>query len=355
MLTRCPACQTTFRVSPEQLAARNGRVRCGHCLNAFNALQNGVESPPEAPAPAPEEAAPPDPAVAMAAPPSPPEEDAAPAEDFTMEIVMDEDGAGEEKDEAPPPSAPPAPPPLPAVVHTRANPLATVSFVRLQDEWENAEISPSAAEDLLDDDTAPPHPPEEAPPPLSLAIPDAVAEESTPPTPLPPPAPERITRPADHGQRHLGMAIGCLTAALLVQTAFLFRQNLTQTIPALRPAMVALCDRLGCSLPLPREAELIGIETSDLHPEAGDKGDFVLHATLRNRAGFPQAYPHVELSLTDAGDKALVRRVFSPEEWAPRLSRSEEGFAPGGSAEVSLPFNAAGVAALGYRVYAFYP
>lgn len=38
LTTRCPSCGTTFRVRPEQLTARNGRVRCGKCQTAFSAL-----------------------------------------------------------------------------------------------------------------------------------------------------------------------------------------------------------------------------------------------------------------------------------------------------------------------------
>ena len=38
MRTRCPACQTVFRVSSEQLHVREGKVRCGHCRHVFNAL-----------------------------------------------------------------------------------------------------------------------------------------------------------------------------------------------------------------------------------------------------------------------------------------------------------------------------
>ena len=37
MRTRCPACQTVFRVSAEQLRVREGKVRCGHCRHVFNA------------------------------------------------------------------------------------------------------------------------------------------------------------------------------------------------------------------------------------------------------------------------------------------------------------------------------
>lgn len=38
MMTRCPACSTTFRVTSEQLQARHGRVRCGQCSTVFNAF-----------------------------------------------------------------------------------------------------------------------------------------------------------------------------------------------------------------------------------------------------------------------------------------------------------------------------
>lgn len=35
--TLCPHCQTRFKVAEAQLAVRNGMVRCGHCLQAFDA------------------------------------------------------------------------------------------------------------------------------------------------------------------------------------------------------------------------------------------------------------------------------------------------------------------------------
>jgi predicted Zn finger-like uncharacterized protein len=40
MQTRCPDCQTVFRVTPEQLKARAGKVRCGQCQSVFNALDS---------------------------------------------------------------------------------------------------------------------------------------------------------------------------------------------------------------------------------------------------------------------------------------------------------------------------
>lgn len=40
MLTRCPACATAFRVTLEQIKARQGQVRCGRCQNVFNAIEH---------------------------------------------------------------------------------------------------------------------------------------------------------------------------------------------------------------------------------------------------------------------------------------------------------------------------
>jgi len=46
MHTRCPQCQTIFHVTPAQLEARAGLVRCGICASAFQADQNLVEALP---------------------------------------------------------------------------------------------------------------------------------------------------------------------------------------------------------------------------------------------------------------------------------------------------------------------
>src|SRR5689334_22176460 len=37
LATRCPFCETVFRLQPEQLTLRRGLVRCGHCKEVFDA------------------------------------------------------------------------------------------------------------------------------------------------------------------------------------------------------------------------------------------------------------------------------------------------------------------------------
>src|SRR5688572_22494841 len=39
MLTRCPACNTSFRVAPAHLQAQQGMVRCGRCMTVFDGFK----------------------------------------------------------------------------------------------------------------------------------------------------------------------------------------------------------------------------------------------------------------------------------------------------------------------------
>src|SRR5690606_6920495 len=65
-VTQCPHCQTSFRVSHTQLSVARGVVRCGNCLQVFNAAKQLLEQsaaqqalqvapalPPATPLPAP--------------------------------------------------------------------------------------------------------------------------------------------------------------------------------------------------------------------------------------------------------------------------------------------------------------
>ena len=98
ILARCPACATTFRVRPEQLRARQGRVRCGQCQHAFNALETlvdeglvddtaGAHAPVE---PAPIGLASIEPAPAEPASSEPPPTSVTPAPNVAIRTVMGE-------------------------------------------------------------------------------------------------------------------------------------------------------------------------------------------------------------------------------------------------------------------------
>ena len=39
LITTCAHCRARFRVTPQQLNARQGQVRCGHCDQVFNGFE----------------------------------------------------------------------------------------------------------------------------------------------------------------------------------------------------------------------------------------------------------------------------------------------------------------------------
>ena len=260
MLTRCPSCSTAFRVTPEQLKARAGKVRCGHCNAVFNALETLEDAPAAAVQPGPE-------ASALA-------EQAMPAAEQTAEPA--------------------------AAAEPQANETAT--------------------EEFLSEDALAPQP--------------------------------RASR-----RRIFAWSFSAISllALFCAQAFFVFRGELALSQPDLRPVLEEMCTALECDIPLPRKPDLVGIEVSDLHPDPKQKNLLVLAATLKNRASFAQAYPHLELTLTDTRDQPLARRVLAPTDYLVQGTDINTGFGANGELALSLWIDAASVAATGYRLYLFYP
>ena len=422
MLTRCPACQTVFRLRPEQLHARRGEVRCGHCFHPFNAIEHALEppanEPPAAPPPdffiledkpaptpaglspasmldfgipeperEPEpEAAPkleparaekPDPFAWKVAAEAEPQVRAAPAAATDLKAISASTPAGE-----------PAPHPIrvasagyePAAYDPTTYAPAETALPRLfpgvlRSGRRPAQLTEPAAPDdaLVSPDTAtditlPPAPAESARAPHDLAEEQAARDlpEDTAPEALDATNHEHDVARLDatYGRpprkvhpvlRALGgVVVVALTALLGVQMAYLYRTEIARELPGLRPLLTEACARAGCTIPYPQDAERIAIEASDLQAEPGKPGHYLLHATLNNRAEYPQRWPHLELTLTDAGDNPISRRVLAPADW---LSTAEtaEAFPPRNGVELRLPFEVPGLAPTGYRIYAFYP
>lgn len=162
--------------------------------------------------------------------------------------------------------------------------------------------------------------------------------------------------------RRFNVAWGLLSlialAGLVAQATFHFRTELGVLVPDLRPALSAACDAIGCEVRLPRRAELMSIESSELQADGQRDAVIVLNAVLRNRAPFPQEFPSLELTLTDAGEQPLARRVLLPPDYVRERSAADvihNGIAPGAEFVLRVPLDARRVAATGYRLYLFYP
>jgi len=149
--------------------------------------------------------------------------------------------------------------------------------------------------------------------------------------------------------------IGGIFVLLLValgQLTYTFRSEIALLAPALRPALVAACELIGCTLARPARPDLIGIENSDLAPEGET---LLLTATLKNSAPFAQDFPHLELTLTDARDVALVRKVLAPPDYLPPGAVAAQGFAARSDLALRLHLATDNLPAVGYRLYLFFP
>jgi predicted Zn finger-like uncharacterized protein len=173
------------------------------------------------------------------------------------------------------------------------------------------------------------------------------------------PLPEFLEDEPPRSRYGVAWGLGALiaAAALAGQLAYQYRTELATLAPQLQPLLAEGCRFLDCELRLPRRPDLLSIESSDLQSDARREGLIVLNAVIRNRAAFAQELPALELTLTDAGDRPLVRRVLRPADYAQGLAPALRGpgLAPGADAVLRLHFDTGGVRATGYRLYLFYP
>ncbi len=153
----------------------------------------------------------------------------------------------------------------------------------------------------------------------------------------------------------LGGGVLLLAATLLAQVAVQQRHYLASAQPQWRATLQALCLPLQCDVQPYRQIAAVSVDSSSFNKLRGSTYRFAL--ALKNQSALEVALPAVELTLTDASEQLLLRRVFTPAELAAPAT-----LAPGGEwlgsldmeMELQLPGNADARIA-GYRVLAFYP
>lgn len=148
--------------------------------------------------------------------------------------------------------------------------------------------------------------------------------------------------------------------ALGLQLLYVYRIDIANSVPVLRPALETVCKPLGCTVGYARRLERIAISSSSLQPPTGaaaiDDGRtrLVLNLVLRNRYDKPQHWPALVLDLTDLSDTVVVRRVLMPENYlTPEQLRGP--FGPAGELKISVPIEVTGVQVNGYQLDKFFP
>lgn len=334
MVTQCPHCATAFNVTPEQLFARDGQVRCGQCRKVFDGLVNltslasleaGVPPPlSEAGAAARQTAT-------VAAPPLPPplvsphgfkpvnwpmlpQVFDVPVPPLPLEIVADAQAVADAARASRYDTAPPAPPvgvAAEAVESLVVAPAPEAANTPDTHETREAKIAALIAGS-------------------SMAVTAAAAPVRDEYRTAEEIRFEAEAEPAPPRRARWPWAIAATLAALILcgQALYTFRSEIAAHFPAVKPALAQACQWpqsvpalqslpwAGCTVPPLQRPAALNIQASDMLILDKAKPHLVqLIVTLQNQSALDVGYPAIDLVLNDRFDHAIARRVFVPADY----------------------------------------
>lgn len=364
-VTQCPHCQTSFRVSHSQLSVARGVVRCGSCLQVFNAAKQLLEQRVGKDAPTPVA-----PAIV-----EPPEQRAISQKQWTAaeldldSLDLDEELARLEQREIQPTTE--------FGRHREDSLSARRDHAETEEPWSDSLFSESAADraqaaedDLpelelepsnyertepslslepveLDDEPQPPqlrlHDPLDAPLHHErLSATDEIDDDLPSIEPLRKKREPAVRVDALHdltddplqldwqkrrspwGRRFFWLILILLGTAALAGQYIAYHFDELARQDQYRPWFQQLCPQIGCTVP--SKVDIAKIKSSNLvvrsHPDFS--GALVVDAIIYNRAPFSQPFPLLELRFADLNGHLIASRRFKPGEY---LNGDLEGMA----------------------------
>lgn len=323
MVTQCPHCSTAFNVTPEQLFARDGRVRCGQCRRVFDGLVNLTSLE----------------ALQAGVPPP-----LAEASDAELRAKVEEI-----ESERSTPLAGFAPLNWPMVPEVPVVPIPPMASGVAQEVAQPASVAEHAdASGEMD-----------APPADALAATDTIPPAVPPETVVPPPA--SASEPATHeagsadAPRHRSWpwAIAATLAALSLgaQAFYGFRNELAAHVPGVRPALAQMCAWARCTIRPLQKPSALAIQASDLLILDKGRPHLVqLIVTMQNQSSVEVAYPAIDLVLNDRFDHAVARRVFLPGEYLQKFDPQTSVIAASGTTTVRIDLDVSELSAGGFAL-----
>lgn len=316
LIARCPACQTCYKVVPDQLRISDGWVRCGQCGDVFDASQSLIEAETEP--------------VAI------------PFPEFADTSVqahqsMQDNTTGVDQTLAPSgPATVNLDYSLAPVENDPVNHAALTTRTASEVPWASAALLIKPSSESHADEPM-------APDPEPLAEPVSFMRVSD--------APKDVLQ---HSRLVLWWGLGViLVLGLLAQGLYRERDQVAALFPELKPVLHSVCDVLGCRVsPLQRIEDWV-IDSAAFH-QVGQE-TFELRFTVKNKAPLALALPAIELTLTDLADQPVMRRVFTPAELGATVESRAVAGEWSATAYLHIRAEAAGVRALGYRLLVFYP
>lgn len=295
LVTSCPECNTQFVVKKEQLKAYDGQVRCGTCQHVFNAKTYLIKQTRA------KKAAPTKVEAVLSEISLAPDTQPETTEHIEVTVPVHlQDQSFEETT---------------ATTLANDDAVATTQVESNQDNYQ----TPSFLNDLTADE------------------------------------------PLDKGWRRkpfswTAFALSLvLLLLLLVQSAYFLRTEIAALYPQTKPLLTQACHVMKCTVPLPEQIDLLTIDDSDMQEHLTYQNVLVFSSTLINHANFAQAYPNIELTLTNTEDEPVLRRTFKAAEYLQSPTSAALGIAAKEEMRIKLQLNTSDVAVAGYRVSLNYP
>jgi predicted Zn finger-like uncharacterized protein len=350
LFTRCPDCDTTFRVTDDALKKANGQVRCGRCASVFNAYAERRDGPADTDTPA------------------PPSDAADPAAAPTEEPASaDAEASGAASAQQPASKSPP----LPSVKIAH-----TLHLPRREMARHGPAVAENAEPDPPTDDAFDSMSVADVVAQIELGAADEAAATGEMQLPLDPPGdPESIsptkvlevlggddpsirtwhlidepdTHDSDRRARIWKAGTGLALVALAVQGIHHYRADLAANA-ALGPLVQSTYSILGATV-VPhwdvKQYEILDwIATAE--PNARGTSSLRITARIKNRGPLYQPYPSVHLRLKDRWEEAVGSRVFAPAEYLAAAPRKL--MAPGETTRAELEIVDPGQDAYGFEL-----
>jgi predicted Zn finger-like uncharacterized protein len=335
MFTVCPKCALTLVVTAADLRVAQGYVRCGRCLNVFNALARlSEERPPAAPEPA-------DATATQSDAPAPPESSASAFEvEETGEIEIELDIGSVLVTSTRPPVAPAGSAADEGLVVEEPDPAALVPDT----------IQPAPTPTVVAQPSAPPTsaapiptPPEPAPPPQAPE-----AQQTNTPQEPPESAFELVARRPRAGLAWT-VGVGVLAITLALQAVNHYRDALAAN-PALTGPLTDVYSALGVKLAPRWNINAYDVRQLGASVNGATTGEIVVRASVKNSASRAQPLPLLRVTLQDRFGNRIAARDVPPGAYLPSPAAPGSLLAAGSRVDATMVFVDPGPQAVGFEI-----
>jgi predicted Zn finger-like uncharacterized protein len=305
-ITSCPNCDTQFLLNDELIKAYRGKVQCGHCEHVFNAKNRLTE-------------------VA---------DDITNADEYQASLVET------------------------AVVETETtfvNEDGTTSDATLEKKAEINQATllnnPTDVDYYISSPTPEAEPTSET---ESKNQSETPTEEQKPVVELDNIFNKKSAKEPKQYSFLVGFFSFLLVITLILQSTYFLRNEIARQFPPTKPLLERACIPLKCTIDLAKNLDLITIGDSDMQEDDTYQSVIKFSSSLKNNANYPQAYPNIELTLTDTDDRPVIKKLITPKGYLVPKEKIKHGLDPHETATIKLSFRADDPSVASYRILLLY-